>query len=103
MVWSTQLESAIMTVECGGGHRSWDFHLSSEGKATFVAIKKKDIIFTVEDLHFVLNNSILKMGISGQKFCNICFLFNSKSDSSGNLSVVASGGEDNVLQILGFY
>lgn len=61
MVWSTRLESAIMTVECGGGHRSWDFYLSKDGTATFAAIKKKDVIFCTENLQHVLNKSILKV------------------------------------------
>ncbi|CAL1262804.1 unnamed protein product [Larinioides sclopetarius] len=61
MVWSTQLESAIMTVECGGGHRSWDFYLSEDGTATFAAIKKKDVIFCTENLQHVLNKSFLKV------------------------------------------
>lgn len=52
-----------MSVECGGGHRSWDFHLTNEGEATFVAIKKKDIIFTTEDLYFTLNKSVIKVNM----------------------------------------
>lgn len=63
IVWSTALESTVMSVECGGGHRSWDFHLTENGKATFTAIKKKDIIFCTEDLSFTLNKSIIKVNI----------------------------------------
>lgn len=61
MVWSTKLESAVMTVECGGGHRSWDFSLDAKAEATFAAIKKKDVIFRKENLHHVLNKSVLKV------------------------------------------
>ncbi|GIZ02378.1 WD repeat-containing protein 6 [Caerostris extrusa] len=103
MVWSSQLESAIMTVECGGGHRSWDFQLTDEGNATFVAIKKKDVIFTTENLQHVLNNkSILKTGISGQEFCCATYLFTKSQNSLDSVAVVACGGEDNTLRILGF-
>lgn len=61
MVWSTKLESAVMTVECGGGHRSWDFCLNDSGDATFAAIKKKDVIFRQENLHHILSRSVLKV------------------------------------------
>ncbi|GIX70552.1 WD repeat-containing protein 6 [Caerostris darwini] len=103
MVWSSQLESAIMTVECGGGHRSWDFHLTDEGNATFAAIKKKDVIFTTENVQHVLNNkSVLKTGISGQEFCCATYLFTKSQNSLDSMAVVACGGEDNTVRILGF-
>ncbi|CAL1262805.1 unnamed protein product [Larinioides sclopetarius] len=102
MVWSTQLESAIMTVECGGGHRSWDFYLSEDGTATFAAIKKKDVIFCTENLQHVLNKSFLKTGISGQEFCCTSYLFTKNISALGSISVVACGGEDNALRIIGF-
>ncbi|GBM02371.1 WD repeat-containing protein 6 [Araneus ventricosus] len=101
-VWSTQLESAIMTVECGGGHRSWDFCLSEDGTATFAAIKKKDVIFCTENLQHVLNKSFLKTGISGQEFCCTSYLFTKNISTLGSISVVACGGEDNALRIIGF-
>ncbi|GFY63366.1 WD repeat-containing protein 6 [Trichonephila inaurata madagascariensis] len=101
MVWSTQLESSIMAVECGGGHRSWDFYLSEDGVATFAAIKKKDVIFSKENLQHVLNKSILKAGISGQEFCHVCYLFTKDCNPEDSMSVVACGGEDNALRIIG--
>ncbi|GFT80989.1 WD repeat-containing protein 6 [Trichonephila clavipes] len=101
MVWSTQLESSIMAVECGGGHRSWDFYLSEDGVATFAAIKRKDVIFSKENLHHVLNKSILKVGISGQEFCHVCYLFTKNCNPEDSMSVVACGGEDNALRIIG--
>ncbi|XP_055934897.1 WD repeat-containing protein 6-like isoform X1 [Argiope bruennichi] len=102
MVWSTQLESSIMTVECGGGHRSWDFCLSEDGTATFAAIKKKDVIFCSENLQHILNKSFLKTGISGQEFCCTAYLFTKNINTLGSMSVVACGGEDNALRIIGF-
>ncbi|GFS79475.1 WD repeat-containing protein 6 [Nephila pilipes] len=101
MVWSTQLESSIMTVECGGGHRSWDFSLTEDGVATFAAIKRKDVIFSKENLQHVLNKSIMKTGISGQEFCHACYMFTKNYSSEDSMSVVAFGGEDNALRIIG--
>ncbi|KAG8200291.1 hypothetical protein JTE90_021941 [Oedothorax gibbosus] len=103
MVWSTKLESAVMTVECGGGHRSWDFSLNERAEATFAAIKKKDVIFCQENLHHVLNKSVLKAGICGQEFCHTTYLFTKNFDSESYMSVVACGGEDNGLRIIGLH
>ncbi|XP_054723472.1 WD repeat-containing protein 6-like, partial [Uloborus diversus] len=75
IVWSSQLESAVLNIECGGGHRSWDFFLEENGKATFVAIKKKEIIYYEENLEFALHKAIIKHGISGQEFTCCCYLF----------------------------
>ncbi|XP_054710285.1 WD repeat-containing protein 6-like [Uloborus diversus] len=101
IVWSSQLESAVLNIECGGGHRSWDFFLKENGKATFVAIKKKDIIYYEENLEFALHKAIIKHGISGQEFTCCCYLFTTNNLPSKSMSVFACGGEDTTLRVIG--
>ncbi|XP_015917271.1 tRNA (34-2'-O)-methyltransferase regulator WDR6 isoform X2 [Parasteatoda tepidariorum] len=100
VVWSSHLESAVMTVECGGGHRSWDFSLTEEGMATFVAIQKKDIIYYQQDLRHMIKESVLKDGLSGQKICCLTYLYTQSSENQDPWSILLCGGEDNTLQVI---
>nr|CAH0107907.1 unnamed protein product [Daphnia galeata] len=57
VVWSNQQQRSLMQVPCGGGHRSWDFDVTSSD-VTFLFIKDKHIYENRRQLSGVFNSSL---------------------------------------------
>lgn len=57
VVWSNQQQRSLMQVPCGGGHRSWDFDVTSS-EVTFLFIKDKHIYENRRQLSGVFNSSL---------------------------------------------
>lgn len=69
MVWSSHQQRSLMQVPCGGGHRSWDFSVSS-AQVTFLYVKDKVIHETRRPLDSVFQPVL--PGRSGGHSKSVC-------------------------------
>uniref|UniRef100_A0A8D9E158 tRNA (34-2'-O)-methyltransferase regulator WDR6 n=1 Tax=Cacopsylla melanoneura TaxID=428564 RepID=A0A8D9E158_9HEMI len=91
IIWSTLEQKVILKVQCGGGHRSWDYFLSGS-QFCFSFIKQKRVFYLNVDLSQVTRPAIVQSfhrdEINSLRFVQI-----------GGEQIILSGGEDNTLRI----
>ncbi|KAG0429303.1 hypothetical protein HPB47_023777 [Ixodes persulcatus] len=60
VVWNTTQQRAVLTVDCGGGHRSWDFATTASLEGIFVCLKMGKIMLHRSSLKDTLRNSCIR-------------------------------------------
>lgn len=98
-------QDVLLTVDCGGGHRYWDFLLLNDSCSyRFVFIQHKRLKL-VSSLHLEAFESLNPLQVPRlnwhTKACNVVCLVRDKQ-LTGNAMLLLSGGEDNVLRINSF-
>ncbi|XP_053407526.1 WD repeat-containing protein 6-like isoform X1 [Mercenaria mercenaria] len=79
MIWSVRQNQMLLEIECGGGHRAWDYCCHGNS-ATFVYVKTREV--KVTNIEMRSNQVIVKKCLHGRELCDskhIC----SGIDSSG--------------------
>ncbi|WAR22367.1 WDR6-like protein [Mya arenaria] len=67
VVWSVQQNQKLLEVNCGGGHRAWDF-CRHGNTATFVYVKAREV--KVTKVATESNQFILKGSLHGRELCD---------------------------------
>lgn len=93
VVWHRQRRELLAEIECGGGHRYWDMHISANS-CNFIYIRNKQlhlITFEVQKEH------LLALPVSNwhSKSCNVASVLRIDSEYG---TLLVSGGDDNVLK-----
>ncbi|XP_052770439.1 WD repeat-containing protein 6-like [Mya arenaria] len=80
VVWSVQQNQKLLEVNCGGGHRAWDF-CRHGNTATFVYVKAREV--KVTKVATESNQFILKGSLHGRELCDAKHVA-SGQDTDGN-------------------
>lgn len=96
IAWSRQ-NDVILQMQCGGGHRCWDYQLSSE-ELNVIYFKRKDIFVHSELLN--RHSGILLKNNWHKRVCNIIELISPLNDAQP--LYIVSAGDDNIIKISPF-
>lgn len=102
VLWSTWQQRAVFQLNCGGGHRSWDFAMSSH-EGLFACLKTGRIMVQRCGLKEMLHRSCIRAPLHRKKISAICLLFTEENASGVSQSYIATAGEDNVITISQLY
>lgn len=91
IIWDRKFKRVLIEKSCGGGHRSWDFHMK-ESDALFTYIKDKAINITRIDFQGLIPRDLITGFHVDQVNCIEIFEFNKRC-------FLVSGGEDTTLRI----
>lgn len=97
VAWSRQSD-VILQLQCGGGHRCWDYQLSHE-ELKIIYFKKKEIFFHSELLNKC--SGIIFKNNWHKRICNIIELISPLKDSQP--PYIISAGDDNIIKINQFF
>eukprot|EP00057_Strongylocentrotus_purpuratus_P033199 XP_790551.3 PREDICTED: WD repeat-containing protein 6 [Strongylocentrotus purpuratus] len=101
VVWSTLNNEALLTVPCGGGHRSWDLSTLDDGSMTFACIKMKQLLVHSVSSAAWQRQTILKDDIHGREITCIKFL-RTVQIAGQDHHVCVTGSEDTKVNIVSF-
>lgn len=91
VVWSSQQQRSLMQVPCGGGHRSWDFDVTSD--VTLLFIKDKHIYEHRRPLSGVFSSSLPgRCGGHSKSVCRGRFI-------GFNEPLILTGSEDTTMRL----
>ncbi|XP_065297450.1 tRNA (34-2'-O)-methyltransferase regulator WDR6 isoform X3 [Dermacentor albipictus] len=102
VLWSTWQQRAVFQLNCGGGHRSWDFAMSSH-EGLFACLKTGRIMVQRCGLKEMLHRSCIRAPLHRKKISAICLLFTEENASGVSQSYIATAGEDSVITISQLY
>nr|CAD7573675.1 unnamed protein product [Timema californicum] len=91
VLWDPIQSRLVLEVECGGGHRSWDYHVNLSFQLTLVFIKDKQVHLSHHDLKQLVRLP-LKAGLHS-KALNCARLV------PGRCSLLVSGSEDTTVRV----
>nr|CAD7200019.1 unnamed protein product [Timema douglasi] len=91
VLWDPIQSRLVLEVECGGGHRSWDYHVDLSFQLTLVFIKDKQVHLSHHDLKQLVRLP-LKAGLHS-KALNCARLV------PGRCSLLVSGSEDTTVRV----
>ncbi|XP_015677371.1 WD repeat-containing protein 6 [Protobothrops mucrosquamatus] len=99
VIWSASSSERLLCIPCGGGHRSWSYArcLSME---TFVYIKSGEIWLYQNKASS--GQRILKAALHGRGLTCVCHIGTLETSGRERISVLATGSEDNTVNILAF-
>ncbi|XP_013403103.1 WD repeat-containing protein 6 [Lingula anatina] len=92
VVWSLNHNQKLLEVECGGGHRTWDFDLGRE-RCTFVYLKAKEVVMCKGAIK--LEEPILLPSLHGRELTSVLHLFSYKDKH-----ICATSSEDTMVNII---
>ncbi|XP_066471962.1 tRNA (34-2'-O)-methyltransferase regulator WDR6 [Tiliqua scincoides] len=100
VLWSASSNEKLLCVPCGGGHRSWSYahSLSTE---TFAYVKSGDVV-VYRSRDAPAGQRILKESLHGRALTCVCHIGMLKSSRQELVSILATGSEDSVVNILTF-
>nr|CAD7455549.1 unnamed protein product [Timema tahoe] len=91
VLWDPIQSRLVLQVECGGGHRSWDYHVDLSFQLTLVFIKDKQVHSSHHDLEQLVRLP-LEAGLHS-KALNCARLV------PGRCSLLVSGSEDSTVRV----
>ncbi|XP_064630402.1 tRNA (34-2'-O)-methyltransferase regulator WDR6-like [Lineus longissimus] len=91
-LWSLNTNQKMLEIECGGGHRDWDF-CYHDNQAVFVYIKKGDIVLHQGELRS--NQQIIKPPLHGRELTDVKHIL-----TTGNVHVLCTSSEDTDVNIV---
>ncbi|XP_067642183.1 tRNA (34-2'-O)-methyltransferase regulator WDR6 isoform X2 [Eurosta solidaginis] len=105
VVWSQQHDFSVQ-VPCGGGHRSWHYHITSDGdnkRKTFLQvlfIKNKEIIFHKTHLYNIPAIGSLQL-FRNEWHTRPCNVLKTLELRHGEIpyTIIISAGDDNIIKI----
>lgn len=99
VIWSASSSERLLCIPCGGGHRSWSYArcLSME---TFAYIKSGEIWLYQNKASS--GQRILKAALHGRGLTCVCHIGTLETSGRERISVLATGSEDNTVNILAF-
>uniref|UniRef100_A0ACB8EGS5 Uncharacterized protein n=1 Tax=Sphaerodactylus townsendi TaxID=933632 RepID=A0ACB8EGS5_9SAUR len=100
VLWHTNTGEALLSIPCGGGHRSWSYtrRLSAE---TFAYIKSGDVV-VYQSTEAPRGQRVLKESLHGRELTCVCHIGTLKTSRQEAVSIFATGSEDNVVNIVAF-
>ncbi|XP_063963460.1 tRNA (34-2'-O)-methyltransferase regulator WDR6-like [Lytechinus pictus] len=101
VVWSTLNNEALLTVPCGGGHRSWDLSPLDDGSMTFACIKMKQLLVQSVPSLAWQQQTILKDDLHGREITCVKFL-RTVWIAGQEHHVCVTGSEDTKVNIVSF-
>uniref|UniRef100_A0ABM5FJ65 tRNA (34-2'-O)-methyltransferase regulator WDR6 n=1 Tax=Pogona vitticeps TaxID=103695 RepID=A0ABM5FJ65_9SAUR len=100
MVWSTDSNETLLSLPCGGGHRSWSYTRRPSGDL-FAYIKSGDVMM-YQRSDAPSGKPILKEPLHSRELTCVCYLGTLRTPSLEPVSILATGSEDNAVNILAF-
>ncbi|XP_077781245.1 tRNA (34-2'-O)-methyltransferase regulator WDR6 isoform X3 [Podarcis muralis] len=100
VLWSASSNEMLLSVPCGGGHRSWSYaHRLQAG--TFAYVKSGDVVVhQSQDAHG--GQRILKESLHGRELTCVCHVGVLQAPGQEPLSTLATGSEDGMVNILSY-
>ncbi|XP_065103166.1 tRNA (34-2'-O)-methyltransferase regulator WDR6 [Paramisgurnus dabryanus] len=106
VIWDPHRQEKLLSVTCGGGHRSWVYSLPTHKltQGTLVFIKQGAVIASrsLASAETDVNGHTLKEGLHGRGISCVCRLgcIANTGSSSELWEVFVSGGEDTTVSVL---
>nr|XP_003217908.1 PREDICTED: WD repeat-containing protein 6 [Anolis carolinensis]XP_008103645.1 PREDICTED: WD repeat-containing protein 6 [Anolis carolinensis]XP_008103646.1 PREDICTED: WD repeat-containing protein 6 [Anolis carolinensis]XP_008103647.1 PREDICTED: WD repeat-containing protein 6 [Anolis carolinensis] len=100
VLWSARTNETLLSIPCGGGHRSWSYShcLSAE---TFAYIKSGDVLVYHSEA-IPSEQCVLTESLHGRELTCVCHVATLRSPQQEPVSILATGSEDNTVNILAF-
>ncbi|KAH0630302.1 hypothetical protein JD844_013210 [Phrynosoma platyrhinos] len=100
VLWSATTNETLLFIPCGGGHRSWSYThcLSAE---TFAYIKSGDVV-VYQSSDAPSGQCVLKESLHGRELTCVCHVGTLRASRQELVSILATGSEDNTVNILAF-
>ncbi|XP_062978157.1 tRNA (34-2'-O)-methyltransferase regulator WDR6 [Elgaria multicarinata webbii] len=95
---SANNNETLLFIPCGGGHRSWSYtcHLSTEA---FAYVKSGDVV-VYQSRDAPSGQCVLKGSLHGRELTCMCHIGTLRTAGQELVSILATGSEDNVVNIL---
>lgn len=94
IIWSVTQNQKLLEIECGGGHRAWDYSCHGN-KATFVYVKAREV--KVTDVEMKSNQIIVKKCLHGRELCDAKFICAGTDSSGKSMTALVTCSEDTSL------
>ena len=95
-VWNDKESRLIWTIECGGGHRQWDFQIC-DNNLHFVYVKQDQIFWHKKKLLEKPNKHLNELDHFNPRKINCCSIL--PYQKFPDIFYIASGGEDNQIYV----
>ncbi|KAL8212806.1 UNVERIFIED_CONTAM: hypothetical protein K2H54_058812 [Gekko kuhli] len=100
VLWDASSNETLLSIPCGGGHRSWSYTRSLSAE-TFAYVKAGDVVvFQSRDM--ASGQQVLKESLHGRELTCVCHVGTLKTSGQVPVSVFATGSEDNMVNILAY-
>ncbi|GFR79552.1 WD repeat-containing protein 6-like, partial [Elysia marginata] len=96
VVWSVSQNQQLISIHCGGGHRSWGFW-SQDGKSRFVYLKNGEAC--VIDCWSHSKQTLLHPSLHGREICDVKFVPLQRDNA---FHILCSGSEDTTVNVSAF-
>ncbi|ELU07060.1 hypothetical protein CAPTEDRAFT_228218 [Capitella teleta] len=93
ILYEMRSNQVLLRLECGGGHRSWDLHTTSDLSAVVCYIKAQDVV--LGESHLAACQKIIKPSLHGREICDVRHV-----TSCGDGHVVLTAGEDTAVHLI---
>lgn len=100
VLWSASSNEKLLCVPCGGGHRSWSY-AHSLSVETFAYVKSGDVM-AFQSRDAPSGQCILKESLHGRALTCVCHIGTLKSSGQDLVSILVTGSEDGMVNILAF-
>ncbi|XP_074641979.1 tRNA (34-2'-O)-methyltransferase regulator WDR6-like isoform X2 [Tubulanus polymorphus] len=95
VVWSLNSNQRLVEINCGGGHRTWDFHLA-EDRGIFVYVKTGEVVYSQQKID--RTHKVIVPALHGRELTNIKFI-HSLNDSTDIFVTSGEGTSVNLISI----
>ncbi|XP_067854519.1 WD repeat-containing protein 6 [Heptranchias perlo] len=101
VLWNVKTNEQVLSVPCGGGHRSWSYSLSPSNEL-FTYIKSGHI-FVCQRNSRDSSQTVIKECVHGRELTCVRFVERLEVSNDGPISVLATSSEDTTVNILAVY
>nr|XP_056720125.1 WD repeat-containing protein 6 [Euleptes europaea] len=100
VLWHTNSNETLMSIPCGGGHRSWSY-IRCRSAETFAYVKSGDVV-VYQSRDVPSGRRVLKESLHGRELTCVCHVGTLETSQQEPVSIFATGSEDNMVNILAF-
>ncbi|XP_053154875.1 WD repeat-containing protein 6 isoform X2 [Hemicordylus capensis] len=98
VLWSASSNEKLLSIPCGGGHRSWSLTRSLSAQ-TFAYVKSGDVI-VFQSSGAPDEQRVFKEPLHGRELTCLCHVGTLRTAGQAPVSILATGSEDNMVNIL---
>uniref|UniRef100_A0A8D2LKC7 tRNA (34-2'-O)-methyltransferase regulator WDR6 n=1 Tax=Varanus komodoensis TaxID=61221 RepID=A0A8D2LKC7_VARKO len=98
VLWSASKGETLLSVPCGGGHRSWSYACCLSREA-FAYLKSGDVV-VYQRRGAPDEQRVVKESLHGRELTCLCHIGTLRTGRPGRVSVLATGSEDSMVNVL---
>lgn len=101
LLWSASSDEKLLSIPCGGGHRSWSYTRRLRGEA-FAFVKSGDVVVYQSRDAPSEGQRVLKEALHGRELTCVCHIGTLETAKQDLVSILATASEDTLVTILAF-